>query len=457
MIITDQALRGRAGRMMRKGDERSMYQFDREAYQERMKWFLRDRFGMFIHWGLYAIPARGEWVRSVEEMPEEEYLPFFQEFNPVDYDPVKWAKAAKRAGMKYAVLTAKHHDGFCLFDSKLTDFKSTNTRCGRDLVREYLEAFRGEGIKVGLYYSLLDWHHPDYPAYHDKQHPMRNNEAYRDKEIHFDRYLAYMHGQVEELCRDYGKIDIIWFDFSYDDLNGEAWKATELIRMVRKYQPHIIIDNRLEVSGSGFGSIATDHPSEYSGDFVSPEQIIPPKGFQDESGRDIPWEACITMNNNWGYCAKDKNFKPADMIIRKLVECVSKNGNLLLNVGPDAKGNIPPESMEILGKIGDWMEKNSSSIYGCGACSLPKPENGRITANGKTLYYHIYENAIGSIWLEGIKRDEIQSIRLLSDGSEVKIANNWMVENYPDAVFVDVSDTVYLPDPVDTVLQIQLK
>ncbi len=434
-----------------------MYSFDREKYNERMKWFLHDRFGMFIHWGIYSIPARGEWVRSTEEMPESDYIKYFEEFNPTDFDPRKWARAAKEAGMKYAVLTAKHHDGFCLFDSKLTDWKVTNTPYGKDIVREYLDAFRAEGLRVGLYYSLLDWHHPDYPSYKDRNHPLRNDEREKDKQKNFDNYLKYMHGQIEELCRDYGKIDIMWFDFSYDDMTGEKWEASELVRMVRSYQPDIILDNRLEVSGSGFGSIATDNPSEFSGDFVSPEQIIPPSGFKDESGRNIPWEACITMNNNWGYTAKDKNFKPYDMLVRKLVECVSKNGNLLLNVGPDARGNIPTESLERLSQIGEWMKLGGESIYGCGSANLPKPENGRLTRNGNIIYYHIYENSIGSIWLENIKHDEIKSIRLLCDGTEVKLADNWMVENYPDAVFVDVSSTVYLPDSVDTVLKIELK
>ncbi|MDO4459966.1 MAG: alpha-L-fucosidase [Clostridia bacterium] len=434
-----------------------MYQFDREAYNKRMSWYLHDRFGMFIHWGIYSIPARGEWVRSVEEMPEENYVQFFNEFNPVDFDPKKWARAAKEAGMKYAVLTAKHHDGFCLFDSKLTDWKVTNTPYGKDIVREYLDAFRAEGLKVGLYYSVIDWHHPDFPSYNDRYHPLRNCEAEKDRERNFDNYLKYMHGQVEELCRDYGKLDIMWYDFSYDDMRGEKWKASELVRMVRSYQPDIILDNRLEVSGTGFGSIATENPTEYSGDFVSPEQIIPPAGFKDDSGRNIPWEACITMNNNWGYHAKDTNWKPADMLIRKLVECVSKNGNFLLNVGPDARGNIPKASLERLARIGEWMRDNSESVYGCGAADLPKPENGRLTAKGRSIYYHIYENSIGSIWLEGIKKEEIKSIRLLSDGTEVKLADNWMVENYPDAVFVDVSSTPYLPDAIDTVLRIDLK
>lgn len=431
--------------------------FDREQYEKRIEWFKNARFGMFIHWGLYSIPARGEWVRSTEEMDERDYLPFFDEFNPTDYNPTEWAKLAKKAGMKYAVLTAKHHDGFCLFDSKLTDFKSTNTKCKRDLVREYLEAFRAEGIKVGLYYSLLDWHHPDYPHYKDWHHPMRNNEAYKDIKENFDSYLKYMHGQVEELCRDYGKIDIMWFDFSYDVMTAEKWKATELVEMVRSYQPDIILDNRLEVSGEGFGSLATASPTIYSGDFVSPEQIIPPAGIKDSEGRDVMWEACVTMNNSWGYVSKDKNFKPYDLLIKKLVDCVSKNGNMLLNVGPDALGNIPEESVEILNRIGAWMKKNSDSIYGCSSSGRAKPENGRITRNGKFLYYHIMENSIGGVPLYGIKPDEIKKIRLLSDRTERFPEKTWMASNYPDTVFVAVSDSPKLPDSVDTVLEIELK
>lgn len=433
--------------------------FDREAYNKRVEWYQEARFGMFIHWGLYAIPARGEWVRSVEEIPEEEYLPFFDEFDPVDYDPKKWARAAKEAGMKYAVLTAKHHDGFCLFDSELTDFKATNTKAGRDLIAEYLDAFRAEGIKVGIYYSIIDWHHPDYPHYGDRIHPLRNCEAEKEAEAgrDFDHYLEYMHGQVKELCTRYGKIDVMWFDFSYDDMTGEKWHATELVNMIRTYQPDVIIDNRLEVSGEGFGSLATDNPSVYSGDFVSPEQIIPPQGLKDESGRDLVWEACITMNDNWGYCAKDKNFKPASMIIKKLVECVSKNGNMLLNVGPDAKGNIPEESLKILEEIGKWMKKNSNSIYGCKGSALPKPENGRITQKGNKVYYHIMENSIGGVPLYGINREQVEKVRLLSDGSELQIADFWTVNNYPDVVFVNVSSTPYLPDETDTVVEITLK
>ena len=234
-----------------------MYRFDRTEYDKRMEWYKDARFGMFIHWGLYAIPARGEWIRSVEELPKEEYMKYFREFNPVDFDAKAWAKAARDAGMKYVVLTAKHHDGFCLFDSKYTDFKSTNTKCGRDFVLEFVEAVRGEGLRVGLYFTLLDWYHEDYPHYGDKNHPMRNNKAYTNENRNFDNYLTYMHNQVREICTNYGKLDILWFDFSYDDMRGEKWRATELVDMVRSLQPEVIIDNRLEVSGEGYGSLAS--------------------------------------------------------------------------------------------------------------------------------------------------------------------------------------------------------
>ena len=204
--------------------------------EKRVQWFQEARFGMFLHWGLYAIPGRGEWYMSGARMPAKEYERYMQEFTAKAYDPRDWARRAKRAGMQYVVLTAKHHDGFCLFDSKLTDYKSTNAPCGRDLVREFVDAVRAEGLRVGLYYSLIDWHHPDFPKYNDPNHPMRGNPAYREEQIDFDRYLAYMHGQVEELVTNYGKIDILWFDFAYGELRGEAWKATKLMQMAGRHR-----------------------------------------------------------------------------------------------------------------------------------------------------------------------------------------------------------------------------
>lgn len=430
--------------------------FDRAAYDKRVQWYRHDRFGMFIHWGLYAIPARGEWVRSREKITVEDYQPFFDEFNPVDYDPRAWAKLAKKAGMKYAVLTAKHHDGFCLFDSKLTDYKSTNTPARRDLVREYVEAFRAEGLKVGLYYSIIDWHHPDYPHYGDQQHPMRDNEAYKGKQHDFDNYLKYMHGQIEELCTNYGKIDIFWFDFSYGDLRGEAWKATELMQMIRSHLPDVLTDNRLEVSGEGFGSLASANPTPYSGDFVSPEQIIPPEGIVDHAGNPVTWEACITLNNNWGYHATDNDYKPAPMVLRKLVECVSKGGNLLLNVGPDARGNIPPKSVEILKEVGKWMHLNGESIYGCGIADIEKPDYGRVTRKGNTLYYHVTDNPIGFVPLTGIAADKVKAARLLATGAELPVEKNWITNNYPDLAFVSLGPSPVLPDETDTVIKVEL-
>ena len=434
-----------------------MYKFDRNEYNKRMEWYKDARFGMFIHWGLYSIPARGEWIRSYERITKEDYMQYFDEFNPTDYDPRAWARAAKEAGMKYVVLTAKHHDGFCLFDSKYTDFKSTNTKCGRDLVAEYVEAVRAEGLKVGLYFTLIDWYHEDYPHYSDKIHPMRENPDYKDDNRHFENYVEYMHNQIREICTNYGKIDLMWFDFSYDDMEGEKWQATKLINMVRELQPDVIIDNRLEVNSEGCSSLAKCDPKPYHGDFVTPEQMIPPNGIQDVEGNDMVWEACVTMNNNWGYHATDRFFKPASMLIKKLVECVSKGGNMILNVGPDAKGRIPDESMKILRDIGTWRKKNGDSIYGCGKAGIDKPEFGRVTGKDKRLYFHVYENAIGPLPLLGIKKEDVKGIRYLASGAEVPISTSWVHSDYPEIVFADLGMNPVLPDPVDTVLEVILK
>ena len=335
-----------------------------EIILQRTKWFRQARFGMFIHFGLYAIPGRGEWIRSNEKMTIEDYQPYFDAFNPSEFDAKVWAKAAKEAGMKYVVLTAKHHDGFCLFDSEYTDYKITNTPFGRDLVREFVEAVRAEGLRVGLYFSLLDWYHPDYPKYSDRHHPMRGNIAYKDEQIDFDRYLEFMHHQVEEIVTKYGKLDILWFDFSYGEMFGEKWKASDLIELVRKHQPDVVVDNRLETSGEGFGSIASEEIHLYSGDFVSPEQILPHEGIRNYKGELLPWELCLTMNNHWAYNPSDKLFKSSKVLIRKLVECVSKGGNMILNVGPDAKGKFPRESIEILQEIYRKMEYHDEQERG---------------------------------------------------------------------------------------------
>lgn len=432
-----------------------------QEIKKRTQWFMDARFGMFIHWGLYAIPACGEWVMSQREMTVEEYDQYFEMFDPRDCQPEEWVKLAKKAGMKYAVLTAKHHDGFCLFDSALTDYKSTNTKAGRDFVREFVDACRKYDIRVGLYFSIIDWRHPDFPKYGDRQHPMRNREEYKGEAIDFDRYLEYMHGQVKELVTNYGKLDILWFDFSYDDMCGEKWKASELIQMVRTYQPDVIIDNRLEGSGENHGSLATNHPLPYSGDFASPEQIIPPEGVRDADGELIPWELCATMNNHWGFCNYDYEYKPAEMIIRKLVECVSKGGNMILNVGPDAMGRVPEQSIQILEEVGEWMRKNGESIYGCGISAVPKPEWGRYTQKGNVVYAHVCEAPLGALPLYGIEPDMLDKALYLADGSEVRRGEAWNTLTFSETAFVSFGEdpvfTYPLPDKRDTVLKIEIR
>ena len=433
------------------------FHFSREAYERRVEWFTQARFGMFIHFGLYSIPARGEWVRSEEFIPKEDYDPLIHEFNPTHCDMRQWMRAIRDAGAQYVVFTAKHHDGFCLYDSAYTDFKSTNSPAGRDFVREFLDAARDCGLRAGLYFSIIDWRHPDFPHYGDRQHPMRNDPAYSNENRDFNRYLDYFHAQVREVCSNYGKLDLLWFDFSYDGLRGEAWRATELMEMVRSLQPDVVINNRLEVSGEGYGSLAEGRPTPYHGDFVTPEKMIPPHGLLDVEGRPLVWESCVTMNEHWGYCATDNFYKPAPMLIKQLVECVSKGGNMILNVGPDATGRFPQQSLEILAEMGRWLDRNGESIYGCGPAGMEKPEYGRITRKGNTLYYHLYENTIGPMPLPGLEKDKVQAIRRLADGTEVLLSTNWVHSDYPDVVFVDLGPDPVLPDTTDTVLEVRLK
>ena len=426
-----------------------------EGRNKRTQWMMQDRFGMFIHWGLYTIPARGEWYLSREKITIKEYQKYFDEFDPVDYDPKEWARLAKEAGMKYAVLTTKHHDGFCLFDSALTDYKATNTKAGRDLVREYVDAFRAEGLKIGFYYSLLDWHHPDYPHYGDWYHPMRENEEWKDRKHNFDNYVKYLHGQVEELCINYGKIDIFFFDFSYDKMYGDAWKAKELVKMIRSYHPDIVINHRLELTSSP--TIFTSKPAEYSGDFAAPEQMIPPEGMTDEAGNPIPWEACLTLDDHWGYCSGRNSYKPASLLIRSLVECCSKGGNMLLNVGPDSKGRFPDNAVKTLKEIGAWMKKNGESIYHCGDAGIPKPNWGWYTKNGNKVYAHITQE---SIFLHSVKFPwKIKKIRLLTDGTERLPYKGFNTDGFPGYTFFALSGWGYtpLPDPIDTVVEFEIE
>ncbi len=434
-------------------DENYKKKFD--ELTKRTEWFRDARFGMFIHYGAYAIPARGEWVQSNEKISVEDYKPYVDAFKPGSYKPEEWAKLAKKAGMKYAVMTAKHHDGFCLFDTKLTDYKITTNMPGRDFVKEYLEAFRAEGLKVGLYYSLIDWHHKDYPNVGN--HPMRDNKEWDKKKYNWDKYLEYMHAQIKELMTQYGKIDILWLDYSFDDYENEKWKAAELVKMIREYQPDIILNNRL-VFNHGASSIKREFTGY--GDYETPEQALPESDLVDAYGNSIPWETCLTLNNTWGYNATDNVGKTPEAIINALVNCVSKKGNLLLNVGPESEGTIPQQSVEILTEVGKWMDKNSESIYNCGPADLPKPEWGYFTKNGKNLYAHWTNSMIGHINIKNFNK-EVEKVTVLTTGEPAAVSENWWGNSDQGNYFINVKAPTYLtfplPDENDTVIKLELK
>ena len=374
------------------------------------EWFVHDRFGMFIHWGLYALPARHEWIKNIEKITEEKYQKYFEYFDPDMYDPREWARAAKKAGMKYAVLTTKHHEGFCLFDSAYTDYKATNTKAGRDLVREYVDAFREEGLKVGFYYSLIDWHHPDFPI--DPLHPRRDDdnidELNKGRDIR--RYAEYMRNQVTELLTNYGKIDILWFDFSYPDseyrgMRGKGkldWEAEELIATARRLQPEIIIDNRTEIEQ----------------DLWTPEQYQPTDWIRDDDGNRVVWEACQTFSGSWGYHRDESTWKTPEMLIRMLVNTVSCGGNLLMNVGPTARGYFDDRAVNALDAIGSWMKYNSRSIYGCTQSEFKAPADVRYTQKEGRLYVHIYAYPYRHLHLPGLA-DKVDYAQFLHDNSEI--------------------------------------
>ena len=398
------------------------------SYQTRKtpgdtEWFRHDRFGMFIHWGLYALPARHEWVKTYEKTPEEVYERYFRHFDPDLYDAREWARQAKAAGMKYAVLTTKHHEGFCMFDSQYTDYKCTNTPAGRDLVREYVDAFRAEGLKIGFYYSLIDWHHPDFPI--DPLHPRCNDENVeelnRGRDMH--RYAEYMRNQMTELLTNYGKIDILWFDFSYSNnnppekpwLRGKGkkdWEAEELIATARKLQPGIIIDNRTEIEQ----------------DLWTPEQYQPQSWVRHkETGELVTWEACQTFSGSWGYFRDETSWKSPEMLIQMLVQTVSLGGNLLMNVGPTARGCFDYRAQAALQVFADWMKFNSRSIYGC---TMAEPEfvapNGcRLTQSedGKRLYVHLFQYPYAFLELPGFG-GKVEYAQFLHDASEIRFTEN---------------------------------
>lgn len=413
----------------------------------RMDWWREARFGMFIHWGLYSV-AGGEWQGTRGNMiaswlqnelfipPDQYSAALLPGFTATDYDPDAWAALANRAGMKYAVLTAKHHEGFSLFDSAHSEYDVMATPANRDVMGEYLDAFRNAGLKAGLYFSVIDWYHPEYPV--DGMHPLRNNPAAVAEPRDTAAYVDFMHDQVEEIVTNYGPIDIMWWDFSYGNMQGETWRADDLIDMVFQHQPQIVMNNRL------FADILNS-----TGDFATPEQFIPPNGLPG-----LDWETCMTINDTWGYKPHDLNFKSSTELIRNLVDIVSKGGNYLLNVGPRPDGSIPQPLIERLEDIGDWMDVNSESIYGTiaspFASALPWGRVTRKDDGGETvtLYLHVFD------WPQS------QEIEVPSTGGPVFSVRTLAGDEPLDYTATSGGTTIVLPDqpahPAATVLVMEV-
>ncbi len=347
----------------------------------RMRWWHEARFGMFIHWGLYSVLGRHEWAMENEGIPVAEYELLAKRFQPEPNAARAWAKLAKAAGQKYMVMTTKHHEGFCLWNTKLTNYCAAKQACGRDLVAEFVEAARSEGLRVGFYYSLMDWHHPDGAR-------CAHDEAARR------RFVDYTQGLVRELCTNYGKLDVLWYDVNWP-LTPEGWESAKMNRMVRELQPEIIINNR-----SGLPE-----------DFSTPEQHI-------EAAKNHSWEACMTMNDSWGYQRTDDDWKTPKTIVRNVITCARDGGNYLLNIGPRADGSIPEESVEILTRTGQWMQRNGTSVYDIEPCQVKRSAFANFTRKGNTLYVHVHFWPGETVSIGGLT-SKVKSARLLASGRQV--------------------------------------
>lgn len=367
---------------------------------------------MFIHWGLYTLAGQQEWIRYVDRLTEAEYEVYREHFDPDLFDPRAWARAAKAAGMRYVVLTSKHHDGFCLWDSDLTDYTSVNTPFGRDIVAEFTEAVRAEGLQVGLYHSLVDWHHPDFTV--DCWHPRNDGDlSALNAERDMARYRSYLHGQVRELLTRYGTIDYLFFDFTYpqgrDGLPGKSasdWDAPALLAMVRDLQPQIIVNDRLGIPG----------------DLSTPEQFQPSAPVLRD-GVPIRWEACQTLNSRWSYDPANHDAKSPDLLVRMLIDGVSKGGNLLLNVGPTGRGRLPETALATLAAIGRWMDVHERSIRGAGPTELTPPPDARYTQRGNRLYLHLFAWPLKHVHLPGLA-GRVAYAQFLHDATQVTVTEH---------------------------------
>ncbi len=350
--------------------------------ERRMAWWHEARFGMFIHFGLYSVLGRHEWAMEEEGIPVAEYQQLAKQFNPKPHAARAWAKLAKQAGMKYMVMTTKHHEGFCNFDTKLTNYCAPKQAAGRDLVAEYYEAARGEGMRVGFYYSLMDWHHPDGAK-------CAHDESARR------RFVDYTHGLVRELCTNYGKLDVLWYDVAWP-LSPEGWESVKMNKMVRQLQPDILINNRAEIPE----------------DFTTPEQHI--------TATAEPWEACMTMNDSWGYQRADDDWKTPKTIVRNLVTCAQGYGNYLLNIGPKPDGSIPQESIDALTSTGRWMDAHAPLIHKAELCQVKSSEFAKFTRTGNKLYVHVHFWPGSTVAVGGLT-NKVLSAKLYPSGQPLKV------------------------------------
>lgn len=371
-------------------------------------WFDEARFGLFVHFGLYAIPARHEWSMTREHRTLEDYSRYTEFFDPDRFDARDIARRAREAGMRYAVLTTKHHEGFCLFETAHTDYTVPDV-CGRDLVREFVDAVRAEGLHVGFYHSLLDWAHPDFTI--DVSHPLRDREDALQLNARRDmaRYREYLHAQVRELLTNYGQIDYLFFDFTNPERDGkgpEDWDAETLLAMVRELQPTCVVNDRLGIPG----------------DLVTPEQYQPAAPMTTAEGDPVRWEACQTTNGSWGYDRDNHDHKSPDLLVRMLVDSVAKGGNLLLNVGPDGRGAVSSADREILRRVGEWMDLHAESVHGAGpAEGLEAPQGTVLTRRGDRVYVHLTTWPMQHLHLHGLS-GRVRFARFLHDGSEVALS-----------------------------------
>ncbi|MDZ4877583.1 MAG: hypothetical protein CLLPBCKN_007018 [Chroococcidiopsis cubana SAG 39.79] len=369
-------------------------------------WFDTARLGMFVHWGHSSV--RGcelSWslVGGVSSLPYcgnvpvDEYHSTANSFNPQDYNPLEWARLAKRMGVQYAILTAKHHDGFAMFHTQQSDFSIQHSHYKKDIVREFIEAMRSEGIRIGLYFSLIDWHHPDYPAFTEADKPYTFGQWRQPTDSQWQRFIHFMFDQVRELLTNYGKIDLLWFDGAWER-TPEQWQATVLHDTIRSLQPEILINDRLPPLG----------------DFSTPEQLIPPQPLQGV------WETCMTINDSWGYNCGDTNFKSARQLIHTLCEVAGKGGNLLLNISPMGNGQIQPELLERLVVVENWMARNSESIIGTMPALEPWQFYGPSTRKRDRIYLHLLMKPYETVSVRGVPIKRVKSVSVLADGTRLQ-------------------------------------